>query len=358
MNSAWDLVSRGFLGLDMPPRWLSVAIVVSWLAATAWLIWRDLWPSWRPGEPPPFHIDLVEEVQKADKPPIFWHVRLDDQDVFRASTWVDYHSEEDTFAFHARYQARKGLNTRAYDVAGLFRVAGMSSEYRVNRAGELRSLRAEIEVSLKEPRERLPTALARFFPTKSPPPRPVMPGGLSARDPASEIRLALWGEVRDGQFFAHCQANAVWLDQLRQIDLPPTTVSHNGSVLLPLHPVNRIHGLRPGRTWRQPLVDPFRDAFAALPGFSGEPHAVLARVLPEPQPLQRSDNDTASCLVIEYEDEGEIVGRTWVEQDSERVLKQEAIIGRDHWSMTRDDFRSSTRPPLEHQHPLSAGRGL
>jgi hypothetical protein len=310
-----------------------VVIVVFWFATTGWLFWRDLWPEWRPGEPPPFHIDLVEEVQKTDGPPTFWLVRLNDKDVFGARTRVDYQSEDDTFAFHARYQARSGSNTRPYDVMG-FRVGAMSSEYRVNRAGELRSLRAEIEVSLQS---ELPEAIARLLPIKSPP-RPTRPDIRPQRDSSSDIRLQLWGEVRDRQFFAHCQAQAVWLEPLRQIDLPPAAVSHNGSVLMPLHPVNRIHGLRPGRTWRQPLVDPFRDAFAALPGFSGEPHSVLARVLPEPQTLQREANGATSCLVIEYEDEGEIVGRTWVEQDSERVQRQEAILGRDHWSMTRDDL--------------------
>ena len=326
----------------MPPRWFSVLILLFWLAATGWLFWHDLRPQWRPGEPPPYHIDLVEEVQQEsnhkDWNTTYWKVQLDGQDVFQASTWVTYDKQDDTFALHADYRARMtGLNTRKYEVARIFQVITMGSVYRITRAGELRSLSADIVVALPKEGE----GLASLFRKKvSPPPKVNL---LSQRDPYREVHFKLSGEVEDGQFFAHCQAESARLERELKIDLPPAAVSQNGSVLLPLHPVNRIHGLRPGQTWRQPLVDPFRDALAALPGFSGGPHFVTARVLDQPQTLTLSDQTEATCLVIEYEDEGEVVGRTWVEQDSERVQRQEAQIGGDHWSMTRDTPRSFSK---------------
>jgi hypothetical protein len=322
-------------------------IVVFWLAATGWLFWHDLWPQWRPGEPPPFHIDLVEEVQKEpnnkDWNKIDWNVQLDGKDVFKAATWVTYDKENETFDLHAHYRASTmGSNTRKYEVARIFQVTKMASVYRVTRAGELRSLSTEIVVSLpKEGEGQSLFAWANLFQKKVPAP----PKGniLSPHDPTREVHFNLWGEVQDGQFFAHCQAVSPRLERELKIDLPPAAVSHNGSVLLPLHPVNRIHGLRPGQTWRQPLVDPFRDALAALPGLSGGPHFVTAHVLDQPQTLTLGDKAETACLVIEYEDEGEIVGRTWVEQDSERVQRQEAQIGGDHWSMTRDNARTPSR---------------
>jgi len=121
-----------------------------------------------------------------------------------------------------------------------------------------------------------------------------------------------------------------------QFDLPSTSVSYTGSVLLPLHPVNHIRGLRPGQSWRQPLIDPLRDAFAGLPGFSGEVRSLHARVLPQPETLKIGDNNI-ECLVIEYtDDENNSVGRTLVEQNSERVLQQEANLENGPWIMTRD----------------------
>ncbi len=305
----------------MPSRWLSLSIVAFWLATMGWLFWHELWPRWRPGEPPPSHIDLVEEVQKGTKLKTYWTVdlhRMDDkpeQDVrvFRASTWVDYQQEHDTFTLHAQFDTRSVSHVRPFYLGALFKfkVEAMTSEYRVDRAGELREVRAEVSV------------LPRF------------------QEEPVPLQVRLWGDVRDGQLFAHCRGNVALTEQNMEIDLPPSPVSHNGSVIMPLHPVNRIHGLRPGQSWRQPLVDPFRDAFASSL-FGGGVRHVNARVLPQPHALELSKNMRTICLVIEYESEGEIVGRTWVEQDSERVQQQEAILNGDTWTMKRDIL--SNRP--------------
>jgi len=48
--------------------------------------------------------------------------------------------------------------------------------------------------------------------------------------------------------------------------------------------------------------------------------------------------------VIEYtNDENEIMGRTWVEEVSERVLQQEAILEDGRWIMKRDLVRQGGR---------------
>jgi hypothetical protein len=118
--------------------------------------------------------------------------------------------------------------------------------------------------------------------------------------------------------------------------LQPIAVSGGACVLTPLHPANRIKGLRPGAAWREPLVDPIKDAFAAaLPG--GEPgrEVVLnARVLPETRPLTWNGRD-APCLVIEYEGE-HVSARTWVKADDGLVLQQEAEHDGDRLTMRRE----------------------
>jgi hypothetical protein len=157
------------------------------------------------------------------------------------------------------------------------------------------------------------------------------------------MTLSVWGEVRDDQFFAHCRADSPSLHSPLQFDLPGTAVSRTSSVLMPLHPVSRIRGLRPGQRWRQPVVDPLRDAFAVLPGFSGGVRSLQAQVLPQPQALRLGESDIR-CLVIEFtDDEKELIARTWVEEESELVQQQEAFHSDDHWIMKRDAPQRSYR---------------
>ncbi|HEY7424802.1 MAG TPA: hypothetical protein VH682_11280 [Gemmataceae bacterium] len=310
----------------MPPRWLSAGIVAWWLAMMGWLFWHELWPNWRPGEPPQFHIDLVEEVRHRERPPTYWNVHHQNKgdakprDTFRAKTWTDYQQEDDTFTFHAELMAQK----TSLKLFG-FKVTLMKSAYRVNRAGQLRDLEFKVNFSLQTPSGGEKKFWEQQDNTEPP------------------VQLKLWGEVRDDQFFAHCRADVLLATKHLEMDLPPAPVSHHASVLLPLHPVNRIHGLRPGQSWRQPLVDPIGDAFSAL-GAGGGIHYINARVLPQPQVLTGGGDPKMTCLVIEYEDEGQLVGRTWVEQDSELVQQQEAILDGDHWTMKRDNPRRAVKP--------------
>lgn len=321
----------------MPSRWLRWPIVVFWLTTTGWLFWRDLWPNWRPGEPPPFYIDPVEEVQKGDPVPTHWTVRrysTGKSKVFRASTWGEYHGDDDTYSLHARLDATKTIDRKDnFYVAKYFKVEVLTSEYRVTRAGCLHSLEATVKTTpyLGEGESSLSKFLSPLLPKSN-----AIPSGTNEQAPAKSVLMRVWGEVHDGQFFAHCSASSDLLAKPLQFDLPSTSVSYTGSVLLPLHPANHIRGLRPGQSWRQPLIDPLRDAFAGLPGFSGGVRSLHARVLPQPETLKIGDNDI-ECLVIEYtDDENNSVGRTLVEQNSERVQQQEANLENGQWIMTRD----------------------
>lgn len=333
----------------MPSRWLRWPIVVFWLTTTSWLFWRDLWPNWRPGEPPPFYIDPVEEVQKGDPVPTHWTVRrysTGKAKVFRASTWGEYHSDDDTYSLHARLDAAKSLdNQNDFYVAKYFKVEVLTSEYRVTRAGCLHSLEATVKTTTQLDQNK--SALSQFLRPLLPESN-ALPGGTKERAAsASSVMMRVWGEVHDGQFFAHCSASSDLLAKPLQFDLPSSTVSYTGSVLLPLHPVHRIRGLRPGQSWRQPLVDPLRDAFAGLPGFSGGVRSLRACVLPQPETLKIGDSDI-ECLVIEYtDDENKSVGRTLVEQNSERVQQQEATLEDVQWVMTRAPSGRGSRRHFE-----------
>jgi hypothetical protein len=316
----------------MPPRWLRWLIVLGWLTTTSWLFWHDLLPGWLPGAPP-YSIDPVDEVQKSGVK-TNWTVHRQDNDeeaprpVLRASTWVDYHADDDTCTLQARLDALKDPKQALY-AAKIFKIESLTSSYRVTRSGQLRSLRAEIKAtpSLERFTQDLPALLRPMLKARALP---------QQKEPQDTLELHIWGEVHDEQFFAHCRAGSAALGNPLQFDLPPTAVSPSGSVLMPLHPVNRIRGLRPGQSWRQPLVDPLRDAFAALPGFSGGVRSLQARVLPQPRTLRVGEIDM-NCLVIEYADEEhETVGRTWVEEESEQVQQQEAYLEDGRWMMKRE----------------------
>lgn len=316
----------------MPPRWLSGIIVAFWLATTGWLFWHDLLPRWLAGEPPLFHPDFVDEVQKSGTPlGTNWIVERQDKEqarpypVFHASTWVNYDREQDVYSLNAKLEATRDPMLHAVTVAKLFKINEITSVYRVNRSGHLLSLKAEVKVHPDLGFLRLLKA---------------QPNPFQMDSSSEKIALTIEGEVRDQQFIAHCSVTAASLDKPLQMDLPPVAVSYKGSVLMPLHPLNHIRGLHLGQSWRQPLVDPLRDA---LPGISGGVRWLNARVLPQPQMLDADDNKT-SCLVIEYtNDDNEMMGRTWVEQDGERVLQQEAILEGIRWIMKRESRHSRVR---------------
>ena len=112
-------------------------------------------------------------------------------------------------------------------------------------------------------------------------------------------------------------------------------VSAHGSVLSPLHPVNRIAGLRPGQTWRLPLVDPIKDALTALA--AGQPGAEIvltAHVLPQTETLTWNNQPT-ECLVIEYQGD-DVSARTWVQVGTGLVLRQDSERDGERLSLVRE----------------------
>jgi hypothetical protein len=279
----------------MPHRLISLAVIACWLATSGWLFYREIWPELRPNEAPPFTIDLADEaaIQGAR---IRWHVLRADQDgehkIGRARTWVDYRAADDTFELHSeleRLQLTKAL-----------KVPRMSSMYRVNRDGFLLEMKADVTATVSV-----------FF-------------------VSTDIKTKVAGEVRDRLFWPRCQIEtALWGKQ--DVAIKPVEVSSHGTVLNPLHPVNRISGLRPGQRWRMPLVDPLADALAArlsqeIPAANIGPRSLEAQVLPDLQSMTWY-NDEVPCLVIQYRGD-DMSARTWVRQKDGLVLRQEA---------TRDD---------------------
>jgi hypothetical protein len=298
----------------MPPRWLSIPIILFWLGTTGWLLYQDVWPLLLPGQAPPYTIDLEDEVQTPVH--IHWMASYNDLPFLRVETWVQPDPKDDSFALVAEITPRAGAEggkAGADPFGGVIQITEVRSEYRVARNGDLRA------VSFKF------TGAAHFHGL-------IIPGEGS-----------LIGTVRDGALYASMHAASSFLpDKPIDADLDPVPMSRHGSVLSPLHPVNRIEGLRPGQTWQLPLVDPLKTAFGALlqkylgvaPGQWDREIIVTARVLPEKHILNWNQRPV-ECLVIEYMAD-DVSAKTWVEANTSRVLCQESERGGEHLVLLRE----------------------
>jgi hypothetical protein len=281
----------------MPPRMIVVAILALWLFAIGWMFQRDLWPQLRPGDPPPYTIDLVDEARQHALP-IHWLIFHGDSKIGDVQTVVSYRSVDDTFDMQSKV-ARIDLGR-----IGPLQISatGLASTYRVTRAGALREMLIEGILSLQ---------------------------GVGV---AVDAKLNIDGKI-DGNRFAPVGTIEL-ANHKENLQLEPVEVSARGSILNPLHPVNRITGLRPGQHWRLPLVDPLTDSVEAMvqknPALQvlaqRAPRAriLAAEVADESKPLHWEQRDVP-CLVIEYRQD-DFLARTWVRQSDGLVLRQEASI--------------------------------
>lgn len=287
----------------MLPRYITVGIVAFWLATSGWLVYREILPSLRPGEAPPFTIDLADEAQlKIQR--IRWTILRADKDgdkpIGRARTWVDYRAADDTFELHSQIE-----HLRLGSGLVVVKVPEFTSTYGVSRDGDLREMSAKVTASV---------------------------AGL-------EVKARVHGDVRDSRFWPHLRIETTGWGP-HELDLDPVAVSTHGTVLNPLHPVNRLGGLRPGQRWRMPLVDPLADALRALvakelPATKMGPRFLDAEVLPGLQTLKWNSTDVA-CLVISYHGEDGFSARTWVREQDGLVLRQQAELGNDMVILQRE----------------------
>ncbi len=288
----------------MPSRWVSLVIVAFWLSVMGPLLFRQAHERFEENsEPPGYTIDLVDEAQRGPRE-IRWDVRRrslgsrgeeQGEDRYLARTSVLSHPppEEDVFDLRVHLDSipnRRGEKPSANPL----RVTMIDSTHTVTRSGQLQKTRFQANVQIL----------------------------------VGELSCLFEGEVRDGRFYSTLSATGV--EQLNR-ELQPVPVSRHGSILNPLHPLNRIQGLRPGQRWTIPLVDPVRDAFGNWLGQHSD--TLSAHVLPEPQTLHWQKRDI-QCLVIEYT--GELEAWTWVEQTSGLVLKQKARHDNDEWEFVRE----------------------
>ncbi|HEV3261747.1 MAG TPA: hypothetical protein VG013_33160 [Gemmataceae bacterium] len=286
----------------MPPRSVTAAIVVFWLATSGWLFYRDLWPRWRPDGRPPYSIDLAQEPRgqgRANR----WDVYRNGQTIGHALTWVDTR-QDGTYEVNAqfwfdRFKFTFGILGFTAEVA----VQQMNSVYRVTRDGALRAASARVVVALTDA------------------------GGTIYK-----ITALAKGRVEDGLFTPHWRVESPWPIEERTTE--PVEVPAQYSMLSPLQPWNRLLDLQENQQWRITLFDPLTESLAHLvPGKKTALQVLQAGVLQGTQPLIWNSREVA-CLVIEYRGDN-YTARTWVRKSDGLVLRQEAERPGERYAMER-----------------------
>jgi hypothetical protein len=304
----------------MPARWLSLAIIAFWLGTNGWLFWRELWPHLRAGQPPDYTIDLVEEVQTR-RPETFWTVEQDGHKVDLQLRTQVQRLGADSFEWFARFdpdphpvvtgKAPPSRIDKPPASASWCRVVRVRSTYAVSlAAGDVRALDVKVEGAANLP-------------------------GMLAVLKKSTFTSRVHGAVQDGKWSAVLEMTSA--GGKRRVELPGADVGRGGSVLFPLHPPNRIRGLWPGRRWRVLLVDPLAEVLGVMMHTGAGPSFLSARVAAglEVPPQGGHMDREEPCHVIEYEGENARV-RTWVEERTGLVVRQEATLDGKRWVLYRD----------------------
>jgi hypothetical protein len=279
----------------MPSRWVCAAIVVFWLLTNGWLLWHELLPSWEPDQPPAMSVDLVEEVQLERHNETPWTVSVYNADKkkwersYGARTWVEHGPEKDLFDLKMKVEA---LPITVGDVDPAKLVARrVDSMTRVTSGGELR------EVS------------AKAFGSRS----------------RIDYSFQLEAQVSDGEF------RGSYLLKMGPLTIPgnltPTQVNYKGTVMLGIHPLQRLRGLRPRQSWQVPTLD-----FVGLS--SATVHRVRAHVLPDMATIAWHNKPTECQVVESGEDEEQT--RTWVQPGTGLVLRQETRFMGERWGLQRE----------------------
>jgi hypothetical protein len=353
----------------MPPRPVTLMIIVLWLGTGIWLFMRDIWPQLRPGEPPAYTLMAADEAPRQG-PPVRWNVFHNGAyayDIEAPTTYrekSDHTGYDDTFEMRARLRAKQKPGHKPP-------MRRLRSLIRITRGGELREVSAELHIAVAD-----------------------WECIIDVDGPIDEGQV--WPKWRVRKFAADDETEARVFDRearkeaklLRELEIPfpPVDFADHGIIFNPLHPPNRLDGLGPDQHWRMPLaadllileslgitlhalsqgerLDNLIEHAQATLGraLAGIP-MLEARVLPRTEPLPDAplmENDELIstrrkskfsevyppiCRVIEaVNEDAQVRARLWVQQSEGEgkglILRQETVFttenGEEVWVVCRE----------------------
>jgi hypothetical protein len=275
----------------MPARHQVLIIIAFWVATSAWLWQRDLWPRLASHQPPP-SIDLADEAHAL---PIRWTVYQGERRAGYAMTGVRYHEEDDTFSLESTFKfwTRRELSGNPDRM--------VQSSCRVTRDGDIRAVSALVEADLW----------------------------------VGKVKGQIHGTAQNNRLTSHVQISCG--SRSVEADLAPVALARRGGLLNPLLPVNRLTGLKRGMRWRVPMLDPIAEALLAY--VREQPPATKfleAHVLDAGEELEwRPKRPPVSCLVIDYTGD-DTFGRTWVRENDGLVLLEDMTHAGERLVLRRD----------------------
>jgi hypothetical protein len=252
----------------MPSRLRVSLIVVFWAATMSWLVVREVLPRFRAGEPPPFTIDLIDEVGTST---VDWVVEHKGKEVGTGFSQV-HRLPDRTFEQRTQFKF-DGLK-----ILNQVELKKIAISYRVTAEGKLLELEGKIKVA--------------------------------------EVDGEVQGKIENGILKWKGRLKA--LGQVLNGDLPDVDVSREGNIVNPMHLQNRIVGLWEGKTWSVPMFNSFD---SLLP--------VASVSIPTLQAHVHGDNiawsgSVVDCFRIDLSEPGKQAAfHTWVRRRDGLVLKQE-----------------------------------
>src|SRR6266404_2547014 len=108
----------------MPHRSIVAVVVIAWLAANSLLFYREVWPHWRAGGPPPYAIDLTEELGRTT---VHWTILQNGKEAGHADSSVERQRDR-------TYRLRSNLVLTKFRIFDL-EIRKISTTYQITEEG-------------------------------------------------------------------------------------------------------------------------------------------------------------------------------------------------------------------------------
>lgn len=260
----------------MPSRPFILGILLFWLATIGWMFQRELWPRFSAGEPPPFYIDLADEVGGRV---ILWEVYQGDERIGLAQSKIKRNADR---TFELRNDI--SFNKMVIPVGQFKRIGNV---LRITSKGELINCQLNVKFEVNQ----------------------------------VYYEFDMSGEVVDGMLVPKHSVKGPGADQLPKITLNPVDVSRTGGLMNVLHPENKIPGLFAGKTWMVPALDPL----AASLSIFGQSLELKKKVAVVHVDQLEWSGETVACWRIDTGEPGQPPdSRIWVRKSDDTVLQQAA----------------------------------
>jgi hypothetical protein len=267
----------------MPPKIITAGILAFWLAMTGLLIHREVVPMMLAEAFPNFQPDLTDEI---GSPLVGWNIFRDGKRIGSGTSKV-VAGDGGNFEFRSTFHFDKLA-------IGPVHIRRMENLYRVTEDGKLLAFG---------------TTVAGNF------------DGVKPAFGVPDYTISIKGDVINDMIEPRVSLPG-FEHKLDKIHL-----KQEGSIVNPMHLINRLRGLRPGMTWKVKRLDAF-DALANQLGGLAKDTKVPDLIATVKADTLQWDHKEVACNVIEYREPGkEISARTWVRRNDGLVLQQEAMFG-------------------------------